>query len=314
MRRHRGVVSRTRSDSGGDGMDEAQRIALGSIVVALVVLGLKIAAYALTGSVALYSDAAESVVNVAAAVAAFLAVRLAALPPDRNHPYGHHKAEYVSAVIEGALIIVAALAILSEAWAAFREPRPIDLTPLGVGANVVASAINGAWCLVLFRRGRALRSPALLADGRHLLSDVVSSAGVLLALGAVAVTGVAWLDPAIACLVALNVLWSGAGLIRNSVGGLMDEAAPVETLDRIKATIARNAVGAIEAHDVRTRHAGRLTFVDFHLVVAGDMQVTAAHEICDRIERALQSEGADMVVTIHVEPDDKAKHDGIVVL
>lgn len=295
-------------------MDQAQRIALGSIVVGVLVLVLKTAAFLLTGSVALFSDAAESVVNVAAAVAAFLAVRLASTPPDRNHPYGHHKAEYVSAVIEGALIIVAAIAILNEAWGAFLRPREVSLTPLGVGANVAASAINGVWCWLLFRQGRALRSPALVADGRHLLSDVVSSAGVLIALGAVAATGIAWLDPAIACLVALNVLWSGMGLVRSSVGGLMDEAAPAETLDRIKRTIARNAAGAIEAHDVRTRHAGRLTFVDFHLVVSGDMRVSAAHDICDRIEKALQGEDGDMIVTIHVEPDDKAKHAGIVVL
>ncbi len=295
-------------------MDQAQRMALGSIVVGVLVLALKTAAFLLTGSVALYSDAAESVVNVAAAVAAFLAVRLSAAPPDRNHPYGHHKAEYVSAVIEGALIIVAAVAILNEAWGAFVQPREVELTPLGVGANVAASAINGVWCLLLFRRGRALRSPALLADGRHLLSDVVSSAGVLVGIGAVALTGIAWLDPAIACLVALNVLWSGMGLVRSSVGGLMDEAAPAATIERIKRTIAQNADGAIEAHDVRTRHAGRLTFVDFHLVVSGDMRVSAAHDICDRIEKALQEEDDDMVVTIHVEPDDKAKHAGIVVL
>lgn len=295
-------------------MDEAQRIAFGSIVVGLVVLALKSAAYLMTGSVALYSDAVESVVNVAAAVAAFLAVRLAAAPPDRNHPYGHHKAEYISAVVEGALIIVAALAILSEAYGAFRNPRPIELTPIGIGANLAASLINAAWCALLFRRGRALRSPALLADGRHLMSDVVSSIGVLLAVGAVAATGLLWLDPAIACLVALNVLWSGAGLVRSSVAGLMDEAAPDATLERIRALIAKNAEGAIEAHDLRTRHAGRLTFVDFHLVVSGDMRVTEAHEICDRIERAFKAEDDEMVVTIHVEPDDKAKHAGIIVL
>lgn len=295
-------------------MDEAQRIALGSIIVGLVVLGLKAAAYLMTGSVALYSDAAESVVNVAAALAAFLAVRLSAAPPDSNHPYGHHKAEYLSAVVEGALIVIAAFAILREAYGAFVAPRAVDLTPLGVGANVVASAVNGLWCMLLFRRGRALRSPALVADGRHLLSDVVSSAGVLAGLGGVALTGIAWLDPAIASLVALNVLWSGAGLVRQSVGGLMDEAAPAATLERIKAIIARNAEGAIEAHDVRTRNAGRLTFVDFHLVVPGDMTVSAAHDICDRIERAFREESEEMVVTIHVEPDNKAKHAGIVVL
>lgn len=299
---------------GGESVDEAQRIALGSIVVGLVVLVLKSAAFLLTGSVALYSDAAESVVNVAAAVAALLAVRFSAAPPDREHPYGHHKAEYVSAVVEGALIIVAAVAILNEAYGAFREPRPVDLTATGVAANVAASVINAGWCLVLFRRGRALRSPALLADGRHLLSDVVSSIGVLVGVGAVALTGIQWLDPAIACLVALNVLWSGAGLVRSSVGGLMDEAAPPETLERIRTTIARNADGAIEAHDIRTRHAGRLTFVDFHLVVPGGMLVSQAHDICDRIEHALKGDDEDMVVTIHVEPEDKAKHSGIVVL
>lgn len=295
-------------------MDGAQRIALGSIAIGLVVLALKAIAFWLTGSVALYSDAAESVVNVAAAIAAFLAVRLSAAPPDREHPYGHHKAEYISAVVEGALIIVAAIAILNEAWGAFRSPREIDLTPLGVGANVAASVINGLWCLVLFRRGRALRSPALVADGKHLLTDVVSSAGVLVGVGAVAVTGLHWLDPALACAVALNVLWSGAKLVKTSVGGLMDEAADQRTLETIRALIATNADGAIEAHDLRTRHAGRLTFVDFHLVVPGDMRVTAAHDICDRIERALHAEDSDMVVTIHVEPDDKAKHAGIVVL
>jgi cation diffusion facilitator family transporter len=295
-------------------MDAAQRLALGGIAVGLVVLALKSVAYLLTGSVALYTDAAESVVNVAAAVAAFVAVRLAAAPPDRNHPYGHHKAEYVSAVIEGALIVVAAVAILSEAWGAFVAPRPLDLSPLGIAANVVASAINGLWCATLFRRGRVLRSPALLADARHLLTDVVSSLGVLVGVAAVAATGLQWLDPALACLVALNVLWSGAALVRSSVGGLMDEAAAPKTLERIRAAIAQNADGAIEAHDLRTRNAGRLTFVDFHLVVPGDMRVSAAHDICDRIERALQDDDADMVVTIHVEPHDKAEHAGIVVL
>lgn len=295
-------------------MDSAQRIALGSIVVGLVVLGLKAVAFWLTGSVALYSDAAESVVNVAAAIAAFLAVRLSAAPPDREHPYGHHKAEYISAVVEGALIIVAAVAIMNEAWGAFRNPREIDLTPLGVGANVAASVVNGLWCMVLFRRGRALRSPALVADGKHLLTDVVSSGGVLIGVGLVAATGLQWLDPALACIVALNVLWSGAQLVRTSVGGLMDEAADAATVERIRAVIAANAEGAIEAHDLRTRHAGRLTFLDFHLVVPGAMSVSDAHDICDRIEQALKETDEDMVVTIHVEPDHKAKHAGIVVL
>lgn len=295
-------------------MDQTAKIALGSIVVGVAVLALKTVAYLLTGSVALYSDAAESVVNVAAAVAAFIAVRLSAAPPDSNHPYGHHKAEYLSAVTEGVLIVVAAAAIFNEAYRAFLEPRPLELTPLGIGANLAASAINAAWCLLLLRRGRTLRSPALVADGKHLMTDVVSSIGVLIGIGAAVWTGKAWLDPAIACLVAVNVLWSGFRLVRASVGGLMDEAADDATVARIKGVIAANADGAIEAHDLRTRQAGRLTFVDFHLVVPRDLRVAEAHDICDRIERALHDDDADTIVTIHVEPDEKAKHAGIIVL
>jgi len=295
-------------------MDEAARLATATLAIGLLVLGLKTVAYLLTGSAALYSDAAESVVNVAAAVALLVAVRLAAAPPDRNHPYGHHKAEYVSAVAEGALIVIAAGAILHEAWSVWRTPRAIEFSAAGLGANLLASVINGIWCAVLIRRGRTLRSPALAADGQHLLADVVSSVGVLIGIAAALLTGQLWLDPIIACAVALNVLWSGAKLVRTSVGGLMDEAASPAAQERIRGVIATNAEGAIEAHDLRTRHAGRLTFVDFHLVVAGDMRVTEAHEICDRIERALHDEDSDMVVTIHVEPDDKAKHAGIIVL
>lgn len=295
-------------------MDEAARLATATLAIGLLVLGLKTVAYLLTGSAALYSDAAESVVNVAAAVALLVAVRLAAAPPDRNHPYGHHKAEYVSAVAEGALIVIAAGAILHEAWSVWRTPRVIEFSAAGLGANLLASVINGIWCAVLLRRGRALKSPALTADGQHLLADVVSSVGVLAGIAAALLTDQLWLDPLIACAVALNVLWSGAKLVRTSVGGLMDEAASPAAQDRIRGVIATNAEGAIEAHDLRTRHAGRLTFVDFHLVVSGDMRVTEAHEICDRIERALHDEDSDMVVTIHVEPDDKAKHAGIIVL
>lgn len=295
-------------------MDRVARLAVGSIIVGVIVLALKAAAYLLTGSVALYSDAAESVVNVAASIAVLIAVRLAAEPPDRNHPYGHHKAEYISAVIEGALIIVAAIAIVNEAWGAFVTPREVDLTPLGLGANVAASVINCGWALVLLKQGRAMRSPALIADGKHLMTDVVSSGGVLVGLFAAILFRLPWLDPAIACLVAVNVLWSGAQLVRASVGGLMDEAAPQAAQDRIRSLISANAEGAIEAHDLRTRHAGRLTFVDFHLVVARDMSVADAHDICDRIERALHDDDDDMVVTIHVEPDTKAKHAGVIVL
>jgi cation diffusion facilitator family transporter len=280
----------------------------------VLVLGLKYAAYAITGSVALYSDALESVVNVATAVAALLAVRLSLRPADANHPYGHHKAEYFSAVLEGVLIIVAAILILREAWDAFQTPRLLNAPVKGLALNLLATLVNAGWCWMLISRGRALRSPALVADGRHLLSDVATSLGVALGIALAVVTGWAVLDPALAALVALNILWSGWRVIRDSLGGLMDEAVPTADLERIRDIIGSHADGAIEAHDLRTRNAGRLTFIDFHLVVPSQMTVSDAHEICDRVERALKAAMKDSLITIHVEPENKAKHSGILVL
>jgi len=295
-------------------MDRAVQTALGSVLVGALVLGLKFAAYWLTGSVALYSDALESIINVVAAGAALLALRVSAKPADANHPYGHHKAEYFSAVLEGVLIVLAALSILREAWLGFLAPRPLDAPVLGLAVNAVASVLNGVWAWLLVRRGRRWRSPALVADGRHLWADVVTSAGVLVGVGLVALTGWLVLDPALAALVALNILWSGLRMVLQSMSGLMDEAASPDVLARIRALIATYAEGALEAHDLRTRHAGRTTFIDFHLVVPGTMSVAEAHEICDRIEAALKRDVEGAVIIIHVEPDEKAKHKGVLVL
>jgi cation diffusion facilitator family transporter len=295
-------------------MKRVQLLAAGSIAVGLVVLALKYLAWHLTGSVALLSDAIESIVNVATAIAALVAIRFAAQPADANHPYGHHKAEYISAVVEGVLIIVAAIAIFREAYAAFLAPRIVDAPWAGLAVNGVATAINAVWCYVLITQGRRRKSPALVADGRHLFSDVVSSAGVFAGVSLAALTGYVILDPILAALVGLNVLWAGWRVMKDSVGGLLDASVPEDDLARIRAVIADNADGAIEAHDLRTRHAGRMTFVDFHLVVKGSMSVTEAHDICDRLERALKAEIEDALISIHVEPDDKAKHSGIIVL
>jgi cation diffusion facilitator family transporter len=297
-----------------DGADRAQVYAMGSIALGFVVLALKFAAWWLTGSVALYSDAIESIVNVVAAIIAYLAIRWSAKPADARHPYGHQKIEYVAAIVEGALIILAAVAVVHAAYNSFLAPKPMNADPLGIGLNLVASAMNGAWCYLLLKRGKALRAPALIADGKHLLSDVVSSIGVLVGLLLALSTGYLWLDPAIACLVALNILVSGGTLLRDSLGGLMDEAAAPEDLARIRAIIQLHAVGAIEAHDLRTRHSGRLTFIEFHLVVPGEMRVDSAHEICDRIEAALKEDIGGALITIHVEPTEKAIHQGIPVL
>jgi cation diffusion facilitator family transporter len=295
-------------------MKRVQLLAAGSIAVGLVVLALKYLAWHLTGSVALLSDAIESIVNVATAIAALIAIRFAAQPADDNHPYGHHKAEYMSAVVEGVLIVVAAVAIFREAYTAFLAPRIVDAPWNGLAVNGLATLINAVWCYVLISQGRQRKSPALIADGRHLLADVVSSIGVFAGVALAALTGYGILDPILAGLVGLNVLWAGWRVMKESVGGLLDEAVPDDDLSRIRAIIAANASGAIEAHDLRTRHAGRMTFVDFHLVVSGTMTVTEAHDICDRLERAIKAEMQDALISIHVEPDDKAKHAGIVVL
>ncbi len=295
-------------------MTRTEKAALASAAVGVVVTALKFAAYWLTGSLALYSDALESIINVVAAACAFLAVRVAAQPADEEHPYGHHKAEYFSAVIEGALVIVAAVLILREAYHGILDPKPLDAPALGLAVNGVATAINAAWAFALFRQGRMLRSPALLADARHIVADVVTSGGVLVGVGLVFATGTLVLDPVVAGLVALNILWSGWTMVRDSVNGLMDQATSPEMIARIRALISTHGEGALEAHDVRTRHAGSATFIDFHLVVPAEMTVKESHAICDRLEDAIETEIEGAVVVIHVEPGDKAKGRGVPVI
>jgi cation diffusion facilitator family transporter len=295
-------------------MERTIGVALASIGIGIVVLVLKYLAYWLTGSVALYSDALESTVNVAASVAAFVAVRLSARPADRTHPYGHHKAEYFSSVLEGVLIVVAALLIFREAYHAYLVPRMIEAPLKGLAVNAFATTINGLWCIVLIREGRRRRSPALVAGGHHLFADVLTSVGVIAGVGLAAATGLTVLDTLLAVMVAIHILWSGWRLVKESIGGLMDAALPSEDQGRIRAIISEHAKGAIEAHDLRTRPAGRTTFIDFHLVVPGGLTVTEAHDICDQIEAALKAKFGDAIITIHVEPDEKAKHTGIVVL
>lgn len=291
-----------------------QTLAIGSIVVAVAVMAIKYVAYLKTGSVALYSDALESIVNVITAIAALTAIRVGIRPPDAEHPFGHHKAEYLSAVLEGALIIIAAIMILREAYDAFLNPRALTEPALGLAINGFATALNAGWALLLIRSGRAWGSMALAADGKHILTDVVTSVGVFVGLVLAALTGWSILDPLLACAVAVNILWTGYKLAIESMSGLLDERASTEIEARIHRAIANNGAGALEAHDIRTRHAGRMTFIEFHLVVPGDMTVAAAHEICDRLEDAIEAELVDADVVIHVEPDEKAKPDVAIAL
>ena len=295
-------------------MNRTLMLATGSLVVGFVVLGLKALAYWMTGSIALLSDALESTVNVATAVAALIAIRIAATPADADHPYGHHKAEFFSAVLEGVMIIVAAILIMHEAYKGFLAPRMLDAPLEGLLVNGAATVLNGLWCWLLITDGRKHKSPALVADGHHLLSDVVSSIGVAFGVLLAVVTGWSVLDPALAAIVALNILWSGWKVTKESLSGLMDESVAADVLARIRTILSAEAAGALEVHDLRTRHAGKATFIDFHLVVPGAMTVAEAHGICDRVEAALLSEIEQAVITIHVEPENEARHAGVLVL
>ncbi|GGO33003.1 cation diffusion facilitator family transporter [Deinococcus humi] len=295
-------------------MDRTIRLAQYSLLLGLLILALKAGAYLLTGSVALYSDALESIINVVAAGAALFALSIARKPADAGHPYGHAKAEYFSAVLEGVLIVLAAISIIYSAYQALQAPKPLEALGLGLLVSLGATLLNAGYGTYLIRAGRHLRSPALVADGQHLMTDVVTSGGVLAALGLVALTGWTILDPVMAILVALNILWVGGRLVGSSMRSLLDEAAPPETQALIRRLVAEHAEGALEAHDLRTRHAGRLTFIDFHLVVPEHFTVGQAHAICDRLEAVIEREVPDSEITIHVEPEGAAKHRGVLVL
>ncbi len=268
----------------------------------------------MSGSVALYSDAIECIINVVAAIAGVLALSVSARPADANHPYGHYKAEYLSAVVEGALVLLTAFAIAQQAWQGWQHPHAPVSPWRGVALNARAGVLNCAWALVLIRVGRARRSPALIASGRHVMSDVWTSGGLLVGFTLVPLTGWLPLDSVLAALIALNILRVGFEMVRSSIGGLMDEVTDPLAVEEIRRLIAESAAGAIEAHDVRTRNVGAMTFIEFHLVVPGQMAVQTAHDICDRIEVTLRENLGDALINIHVEPEQKAKHKGVVVL
>jgi cation diffusion facilitator family transporter len=293
-------------------MDEVNRrvrqLAFWGIPLSLAVMALKILAWYVTGSVALLSDGLESTVNVIAAVIAWMVVGYAAKPADEDHPFGHYKAEYFSAVVEGVLIVVAALLIVQEAAGALMAPRLPDTPALGLAINAGAALINAIWAYVLIRAGRAYRSPALSADGQHIVSDVVTSAGVLAGLLLALATGYAILDPVMAIIVAINILFQGWKVISHSVSGLMDHAVSAEEEASIKAAIASHAEGALNVHHLRSRQAGRATFIAFDLVVPSTMTVGEAHCICDRLEDAIQTAHPGAQCVIHVEPESEKAH------
>lgn len=289
--------------------DRRRQYAWLSITAALLTIGLKTAAFTITRSIGLLSDALESTVNLVAAVIALVAIIKAAAPPDEEHPYGHFKAEYFSSGVEGALIVMAALTIAVSAIDRWRNPVPLAQLDVGVVISAVALLVNLLVARVLARAGRELRSIALRADAAHLMTDVWTSVGVLAGIGALAVTGWQWLDLAIALAVAVQISWSGVRLVSQSMLGLMDTALPPAELAQLEAVIQAHVGPSVTYHALRTRQSGSLRFASFHLQVPGDWSVSAGHALIEEIEDDIRAELSPISILIHLEPlDDPASH------
>jgi cation diffusion facilitator family transporter len=278
------------------------RFAWLSIAAAIAIIGLKAAAFLLTGSVGLLSDALESVVNLVAAIVALWALSVAAQPPDEDHEYGHDKAEYLSSGVEGALILVAAISIVVTAVPRLFVPQPIEQPGLGLAVSVIASLINLMVGQVLLRAGRAYNSITLEADARHLLTDVWTSVGVLVAVGLTALTGWILLDPIIALLVAANIIWSGIQLVRRSTLGLLDTALPAEERAQIVALLERYRREGVEFHALRTRQSSTRRFVSFHVLVPDAWTVRHGHDMLELIEGEIRRTLPNVNVLTHLEP------------
>src|SRR6266545_798841 len=275
-----------------------------SIAAAVVTIGLKAAAYWLTGSVGLLSDALESGVNLVAAIMALAMLTIAARPPDDEHAYGHDKAEYFSSGVEGALILVAAASIAVTSVQRLRNPQPLEQIGLGLGVSVGASLINLGVALVLQRAGRQYHSITLEADSAHLMTDVWTSVGVVVAVGLVALTGWERLDPIIALVVVANILWSGFGLLRRSALGLMDTALPPADLAAVRAVQERYAQDGITFHALRTRQAGARAFLSMHVLVPGDWTVQRGHNLLEQIEADIRRALPKTTIVTHLEPQE----------
>jgi cation diffusion facilitator family transporter len=279
-----------------------------SIAVAVATIVLKFGAWWLTDSVSLLSDALESLVNLAGAMFALTMVTLAAQPPDEDHPYGHHKAEYFSSGFEGVLIFVAALAIIWAALHRLQSPQPIDAVGLGITLSVVSSAMNGVLAWAMLRKAHEHRSMALEADARHLITDVWTSAGVVIGIVAVVATGWLWLDPVVAILVALNILREGASLVRRSADGLMDRALEPEVQAQIDATLETFRHKAIRFDHLVTRRAGQRRFVDLHMHMPSSWTLGRAAAVRTSVEQALMSAVPGLRATIQLLPLDVEAH------
>lgn len=288
------------------------RFAWLSIAAAILTISLKAGAWVMTGSVGLLSDAAESVVNLVAAVVALIALRVAIRPATERFLYGRAKAEYFSAAVEGVMIFVAAAVILVSSVERFIHPRPIENVGWGLAISVVASLVNGGVALVLLRAGRTHRSITLRADGKHLMTDVVTSAGVLVGVALVVITGWDRLDPVVAFLVGVNIIVTGVGLISESVSGLLDKALPEEENEVITEILRRRTDGTVTFHGLQTREAGQERYMNVHVLVPDEWTVKQGHDYIEELETELMTALPSLRVLTHLEPiSDPASYEDI---
>jgi cation diffusion facilitator family transporter len=275
-----------------------------SIAAAVATIALKTAAWLITGSVGLLSDAAESFVNLIGAIMALAMLTIAARPEDEDHSYGHGKAEYFSSGLEGGLILIAALSIGATAIPRLISPQPLEQVGVGLVVSASASVINLAVALVLLRVGRRRHSITLEASSHHLLTDVWTSVGVIVGVGAVALTGWNWLDPIVALLVAANIVFTGVKIVRRSVFGLMDAALSPEDQQTIRAVLDRHARERVQFHALRTRQSGSRRFVSVHVLVPGDWTVQRGHDLLEEIEDDLRAALPNSTAFTHLESID----------
>jgi len=281
---------------------DLSRFAWLSIAAGVVTLAMKTTAALMTGSVGLLSDAAETVVNLVAAVVALFALHVAIQPPDENHPYGHSKAEYFSAIVEGAMIFVAAVFIVYTAIERLINPQPLEHLGIGLGVSVVASGVNGAVAYVLLKQGRKNNSAALTADGKHLMTDIITSAAVLLGVALVWLTHLGWLDPVVALLAGVNIMWTGFKLIRDSVNSLMDSALPEEDTATLTEILDAHTTPEVSFHAVRTRVAGNRHFAAFHVLVPGTWTVKQGHDLTEDLIDDIVARLPMLRIDAHLEP------------
>jgi cation diffusion facilitator family transporter len=278
------------------------RIIAVAIAVSLLTISMKTAAWLLTGSVGLLSDALESVVNLVAALIGLVVILWSTRPPDEEHAYGHEKADYVSAGFEGAMILLAAFTIAYAAVDRFINPTGLTEVGIGLTISVVASLINLGAATLLIRSGRQEQSMTLEADGRHLMTDVWTTAGVIVGVALVWLTGLERLDPVIALLVAANIVRTGSGLVRDSMSGLMDKALPAGDMASVNDVLSRYSDGSVEFHALRTRKAGRRSFISVHVLVPGEWSVQAGHDFAEKVEEDLRRAVEPATVFTHLEP------------